>query len=156
MPVIILLLLWPLVEIVGFVWIGGAIGVGPTIVFVLLSGLLGLSLLRRAGIATLQRFRAGLETGETPVPAALDGAWRMLAGLLFVVPGFFSSGLALLLLLPPVRDLLTALAARLVRTGTVKVHTVGFRAPNPPETGPSIIEGEFRELPERPELPRHR
>src|SRR5271168_620490 len=116
MPVMILLLLWPLIEIAGFAWIGGAIGVGPTLAFVLLSGLIGLSLLRQAGLTTLMRLRASVEAGQTPMPAALDGAWRIFAGFLMVVPGFFSSALALLLLVPPVRIVLTGWAAhRLLR-----------------------------------------
>ena len=74
-------------------------------------------LLRRTGIATLMRLRASVEAGETAMPAALEGAWRILAGILLVVPGFFSSALALLLLLPPVQAVLTLLAARWVRSG---------------------------------------
>ncbi|MEA2753749.1 MAG: protein FxsA [Aliidongia sp.] len=149
MPLVILLLLWPLAEIAGFVWIGDAIGVGPTLAFVLLSGLLGLALLRRASLATLRHFRANLEAGKTPVPAALDGMWRLLAGLLLVVPGFLSSGMALLLSIPVVRTLLTRAVAGLIQTGTVRVQTVGFETPLRREAGPTVIEGEFRELPDR-------
>jgi UPF0716 protein FxsA len=157
MPVVIIVLLWPLLEIAGFAWIGGAIGVGPTLAFVLVSGLLGLALLRRAGLSTLMQLRASVEAGETPVPAALDGAWRILAGILLAVPGFFSSGVALLLLLPPVRALLTVLAARWVRTGGGGVWTVSTGPGLRSESGSTIIEGEFHELtPKPPELPPQR
>jgi UPF0716 protein FxsA len=153
MPIVILFLLWPLLEIAGFAWIGGMIGVAPTIGFVVLSFFLGLALLRREGLATLLRLRARLEAGETPVPAALDGAWRLLAGLLLVVPGFFSSFLALFLLLPPVRALLTSLVARRLEAGggvwIVRFGTAGGR-----EAAPTVIDGEFREVPGgQPELP---
>ncbi len=150
MPILMLLLLWPLLEIAGFAWIGGAIGVGPTLAFVVLSALLGMALLREAGLATLLQLRRRLEAGDTPVPTALDGMWRILAGLLLVVPGFFSSALAVLLLLPPVRTLLTAWLLRRVQAGG-GIRIVGFGRPAPQET--TIIEGEFRELPpEPPEL----
>jgi len=157
MPVMIVLLLWPLIEIAGFAWIGGAIGVGPTLAFVLVSGLLGMGLLRRAGIATLMRLRASVEAGETPVPAALEGAWRILAGILLVVPGFFSSALALLLLLPPVRALLTMLAARWVRSGGRGGWTVVTSSAIRRESSATVIDGEFHELtPKPPELPPQR
>ena len=157
MPIVFLFLLWPLLEIAGFAWIGGRIGVGPTIVFVVLSFFLGLAMLRREGLATLMRLRARLEAGETPVPAALDGAWRLLAGLLLAVPGFFSSFLALPLLLPPVRALLTSLVARRLKTGQGGVWTVRFGKVGAPEAGPTVIEGEFREVSGgRPELPPQR
>jgi UPF0716 protein FxsA len=150
MSILVLLLLWPLIEIAGFAWIGGMIGVGPTIGFVLVSGLLGLALLREAGLATLMRLRASLEAGKTPVPAALDGAGRILGGLLLVVPGFFSSAIGVLLLIPPLRRLLTGLIARRLQEGG-SIRVVGFGTVVQPD--PTVIEGEFRELPpERPEL----
>jgi len=154
MPVMIVLLLWPLIEIAGFAWIGGAIGVGPTLAFVVVSGLLGMALLRRAGIATLMRLRASVDAGETPLAAALEGAWRFLAGILLVVPGFFSSALALLLLLPPVQALLTVLAARWIRSGGGGRWTVVTGSSIRREGSATIIDGEFRELtPRPPELP---
>ena len=157
MPILLFLLLWPLLEIAGFAWIGGAIGVGPTLAFVVLSAVLGMVLLREAGLATLMQLRRRLEAGETPVPAALDGAWRLLAGLLLAVPGFFSSFLALPLLLPPVRALLTSLVARRLKTGQGGVWTVRFGKVGAPEAGPTVIEGEFREVSGgRPELPPQR
>jgi UPF0716 protein FxsA len=157
MPVMILLLLWPLLEIAGFVWIGGALGVGPTLGFVLLSGLVGTAWLRRAGGATLMRLRAGRAAGETPVPAALDGVWRILAAVLMVVPGFFSSGVALLMLLPPVRAGLTRLAERRFGPGSAGIWVVGASRRTSSEPGSTTIEGEFRELPtEPPELPPRR
>ena len=156
MPIVILFLLWPLLEIAGFAWIGGKIGVGPTIGFVILSFFAGMALLRREGLATLLRLRARLEAGETPVPAALDGAWRLLAGLLLVVPGFFSSALALLLLLPPIRALLTNRLARRLEAGSgvwiVRFSTAGRR-----DSTTTVIDGEFHEVAAgRPELPPQR
>ncbi|MEI9983076.1 MAG: FxsA family protein [Aliidongia sp.] len=148
MSILLLLVLWPLIEIAGFAWIGGMIGVGPTLGFVLVSGLLGLALLREAGLATLMRLRASLEAGKTPVPVALDGAGRILGGLLLVVPGFFSSAIGGLLLIPPL--LLTGLIARRLQEGG-SIRVVGFGTVVQPD--PTVIEGEFRELPpERPEL----
>jgi UPF0716 protein FxsA len=150
MPILLFLLLWPLLEIAGFAWIGGAIGVGSTLAFVVLSGVLGMVLLREAGLATLLQLRRRLEAGDTPVPTALDGMWRILSGLLLVVPGFFSSALGVALLLPPVRALLTAwLLSRMQAGGGIRIVGLGHPAPQ----DPTIIEGEFRELPpERPEL----
>jgi UPF0716 protein FxsA len=157
MPVLSLLLLWPLIEIAGFAWIGGMIGAGPTVAFVLASGLLGLSLLREAGPATLLRLRDRIEAGETPLPAALDGAWRILAGLLLALPGFFSSAAGLLLLLPPIRHLLTAkVARRLEQGGDIRIVRFGGGFGPGAARGPresTVIEGEYKELPpDRPEL----
>jgi len=105
MPVLAVFVLIPLIEIAGFVLIGPYLGVGGTLAFVVLSAVLGTSLLRSEGLATLRRLQSNIAAGATPVPAALDGACRIVAALLLVVPGFFSSAAGLLLLLPPVRRL---------------------------------------------------
>jgi UPF0716 protein FxsA len=157
MPAITLLLLWPLIEIAGFVWIGGAIGLGPTFGFILVSGLIGFTLVRRAGLATLRHVSANLETGGTPIHAALDGAWRILAGVLLILPGFFSSGVALLLFLPPVRAVLAGLVAKSIGPGRAGVWTVGMNTASRRETGSTIIDGEFQEVRQNPpELPPRR
>ena len=144
MPIMFGLLLAPFLEIAGFVWLGPYLGVSGTLAFVILSALLGLVLLRHQGVATLMRLRQDLEAGTTPVPAALDGAARIVAALLLIVPGFFSTGLGLLLLVPPLRALIVGYLSRQVAAGVV--WTV--------RTNPRIIEGEYREVaPDRVDLP---
>jgi UPF0716 protein FxsA len=145
MPFIVVLLLWPLLEIAGFAWAGSVIGVLPTLGLVILSCLIGVAVLRISGFDTVRRLRAAAAAGETPVPAALAGAWRAIAGILLIVPGFLSSAAGLLLLLPPVQRLLTARAGSWLRKGSrVKIIAFGTR-PGPP--APPALDGEFRELP---------
>jgi UPF0716 protein FxsA len=148
MPIMIGLLLLPLIEIAGFVWIGPYLGVAPTIAFVVLSALLGMSLLRTQGVATLMRLRASLAAGETPVPTAIDGACRIAAGILLIVPGFFSDALALLLLLPPVRGVVVRAVMKHVRPVSGGLWTARFGGERPPPSG--TIEGEFHEVAPRP------
>ena len=149
MPVLTLLLLLPLIEIAGFVVIGPYLGVGGTLVFVVLSAMLGVSLLRTEGLGTLRRLQRSIAAGATPIPAALDGACRMVAALLLIVPGFVSSAAGLLLLLPPVRRLVVAhLGARVDRAGGVawRFHRGA--------SSTVIIESEFHEVgPTGPALP---
>ena len=97
------LLLLPLVEIALFVVIGGAIGVWATLGLVLLSGLVGVAVVRLNGFQTLVRTRQSLEAGTDPTGPMAQGALGVLAGLMLIVPGFFTSALGLLLLLGPVR-----------------------------------------------------
>lgn len=100
------LLLLPLVEIALFVVIGGAIGVWATLGLVVLSGLAGVAAVRLNGFQTLVRARASLEAGTDPAGPMAHGALGVLAGLLLIVPGFFTSAVGLLLLLRPVRQAL--------------------------------------------------
>ena len=81
--------------------------------------------MRWQGMRALDRLRASVETGGDPVGPIAHGALILVAGMLLVLPGFFTDTLGLLLLIPPVRALLirwgasraTVRAATYVRRG---------------------------------------
>lgn len=107
--------LLPLAEITLFVVIGQTIGLWPTLLGVLTMGLAGALLIRRQGVALLTDIGATMGRGELPTRQIADAMLVGVAGLLLVVPGYFSDLLALLLLIPAVRTLLYRwLRARLV------------------------------------------
>jgi len=114
MPILIFLAL-PLVEIAAFILIGQAIGVVPTLLGVVLTGLLGMLVLRYQGAASLRDLRGAMARGELPGRAIADAMMIGLAGLLLLLPGYVTDALALLLLLPPVRGAIYGfLGARMV------------------------------------------
>ncbi len=147
MPILLALLLAPFIEIAGFVWLGPYLGVAGTLAFVLISAFIGLSLLRSQGLAALTRLQREVDSGSAPLPAALDGALRIIAALLLIVPGFFSTALGLILLVPPIRAAAVAGAERRIAAGGSVwiVRTGGPRKPDP-----GVIEGDFREVPTEP------
>ena len=154
MPVIILLILiaLPLAEIAVFILIGEEIGVWPTVTLVFLSAFAGLMLLRIQGFVTLTRVRAALNRGETPAAELFRGACLLVAGILLLIPGFLTDAVALLLLLPPVRDGLGWALSR--RVGRTDVHvwsdrrgSASGRGDRPPGRRGPVIEGDFEELP---------
>ncbi len=102
----------PLIEIALFVVIGGAIGVLPTLLGVVLTGLAGLFVLRWQGVATISRLNARLQRGELPAREMADTMLIGLGGLLLLLPGYFTDICGLLLILPPTRHLIYALLAR--------------------------------------------
>jgi len=124
----LLFFLYPLAEIAAFILVGRAIGVAATLALVVLSSILGMTLLRDAGLRTALRLERGR---EAPGKILAEGGTRMLAGLLLLIPGFLTDLAALAVLIPGVRRALARLAA-------------------PGETRSSdsatIIEGEFRRL----------
>lgn len=123
----------PVVEIALFIQSAHWIGILPTIALAIGAGILGMALLRRQGLEVLMRSRAQMDRGETPVAEMFDGLCLALAGVLLVLPGFFSDFVALALLLPPVRLALRALLlARMAARGT------------PVNSGPQVIEAEYK------------
>ena len=97
------LLALPLLEIAGFILVGQAIGVVPTLGLVLLGVVLGALLIRSAGLGVFRQAQAEAAAGRHPGPSIVKGFLSVLAGLLLIVPGFLSDAFALLLLLPPVQ-----------------------------------------------------
>jgi len=127
LPLILLAL--PLVEIAGFALVGSLVGVLPTVALALATTVLGAVLLRIQGLGALTRIRATMDAGGTPGRDLVHGLMIGIAGLLLVVPGFFTDALGLLLFLPPVRELVW----RFLRSRIVVVDaaysrsTAGFR-----------------------------
>lgn len=104
----------PAAEIYTFTLVADHIGGLATVGLVLLSAVLGMGLIRWQGLTMVEQARASMARGEPPVGSLLNGVAIFAAGLLFMLPGFLSDGLALLLLLPPVRWLLMAAAVRVL------------------------------------------
>ncbi|HLO78882.1 MAG TPA: FxsA family protein [Magnetospirillum sp.] len=132
--VLVAVIALPVVEIALFIKSAQWIGLLPTIAAAIAAGVLGTALVRRQGFELLMRTRAQFERGEMPVREAFDGLCLAVAGVLLVLPGFFSDVVAVLLLLPPVRELLRA--ALMARVGTA-----AGRSSRP---GPQTIETEYR------------
>lgn len=130
LPLIFIVL--PLIEIAGFALVGSLIGVLPTVALAIATTVLGAVLLRIQGFGALMRIRATLEAGGTPGRDVVHGLMIALAGLLLVVPGFFTDALGLVLFLPPVRELVWRfLKARIVVVGTAGRPAHGFRREGP-------------------------
>lgn len=134
-----LALLLPLIEIVLFVQIGARVGLMPILVAVLVSALAGVWLLRRQGRGAARSVRAALVRGDSLPQATFDTLARFLAGVLLIVPGFFSDLLALLLLMRPVRR---GLGQRLFRDAARSATKAGGKRGR-------ILEGEYSSVRER-------
>jgi UPF0716 protein FxsA len=123
-----------------FIEIGGAIGLFPTLAIIFLTAIAGVALMRRQGMRALDRLRTSLETGDDPVGPIAHGALILVAGVLLVLPGFFTDCLGLLLLVPPVRT-------QLIRWGapraTVQAATYVHRRPSGPRSRPETIEADY-------------
>ena len=97
------LLLLPLLEIAGFILVGGWIGLLPTLALLILAGVAGTWLLRLQGFLTLRRMRESMALGEPPVYEVFNGFCLAAAAILLIIPGFLTDIVALALLLPWVR-----------------------------------------------------
>ncbi len=95
----------PLAEIAGFALVGAKVGALATVGLVLASTVAGSLLLRFQGFGVMARVRAEMDAGRDPSRQLAHAATTAFAALLLIVPGFITSMLGLLLLVPPLRDL---------------------------------------------------
>ena len=129
----------PILEIALFVEVGGAIGLLPTLAIILLTAILGAAMVRWQGLRALDRLRASMETGADPVGPIAHGALILVAGVLLILPGFFTDALGLLLLVPPVRGLLIRWGAS---RATVRAASY-VRRPGAGPGRPETIEADY-------------
>lgn len=117
----LILLLWPLVEIAGFVVVGREVGVLSTIALTIGMGILGAALLRFQGFGALARIQSEMKAGRIPGREVAHGVMILVAGFLLLVPGFVSDIVGLALFIPPIRDVAWRFLSRNVDFSTVVV-----------------------------------
>ena len=103
---LVFFILLPIVEITLLIDIGGNIGAGATILLILTTAMVGMVLVRYQGFSLLRDAQSQISKGQPPAKALAHGILVLLAGLMLIIPGFFTDGVGFLLLLPPVRSLL--------------------------------------------------
>jgi len=140
------LMFLPLFEIIGFVVIGGEIGVAATLLWLVGSTMLGLWLLQGRG-KTWSQVQAP-DDEFFVIQELFDGLCLMLAGLLLVFPGFISDFLAVPLVISPLRHWLFRRLRDnpngfIRRTFSAQQTKGGSRHGSYQKT--TIIEGEFTE-----------
>lgn len=82
------------------VLVGSALGVLPLILLLLLSAFVGAIILRSRGFIILFNARKQLAAGQIPAQSLFKSAFWIVAGILFLIPGFLTDFIALVLLLP--------------------------------------------------------
>ena len=95
-----LFLVIPIIEIYVLIQVGGYIGVLPTIALVVLTAVIGASLLRSQGMQTYLRFNQALSEGRPPANEILEGVALLIGGALLLTPGFFTDLIGFFCLLP--------------------------------------------------------
>lgn len=101
----------PIVELAVILRVGSLIGVGPTVLVLVVDSVLGAVLVRREGRRAWRAFRRALEEARWPGDEVVQGALVLVGGALLLTPGFVTDAAGLLALLPPTR----ALASRRLR-----------------------------------------
>ncbi len=153
MPILLLIfIVIPLAEIYVFIQVGSAIGTWYTIGLVIITAIIGTSLLRLQGYGVLSRAQTTLNKGDLPVDSVIDGVFLLIAGALLLTPGLITDIFGFLLFIPFLRRIIAkAMFKRFVMMGkgNMKVYTqedfYGSNSAEKPKND-NIIDAEFSEV----------
>jgi len=156
-----LFIIIPILEMLILIKVGSLIGVLPTVGLVLLTAVIGITLLKQQGFETLNRLQSRLNSGEIPGTELVEGAMLLIGGALLLTPGFFTDAIGFVCLIPLFRK---PLAAAVIRQGLLTSintfshrssfhYSAGYEQRMDKGSGPdlharphgNIIDGEFNE-----------
>jgi UPF0716 protein FxsA len=132
----------PLVELAVFVQVSQWIGFLDAFGLLLVISVIGVLIVRSQGLGVWRRVRAQIRQGIVPTADLVNGLLILVAGLLLILPGFVSSVVGLLLLLPPVRAFFRGRLQKryTVRAANHVVKVVNTRTSNSRATPSDAIE----------------
>lgn len=99
----LLILLLPFVDLYLLIKIGNVLGAWLTITLLVFSSIFGFLLLKHQQQNTLVGVRRAVVQNQIPALAMIEGAIVMVSAVLFLIPGFLSDTLGILILLPIIR-----------------------------------------------------
>jgi UPF0716 protein FxsA len=99
-------------EMIVLLLAGNIIGVWPTLLLVICTGIAGVYTAKKQGLETLRKAQQQIQYGQMPGSEIIDGICIMVGGLCLLLPGFVSDIIGLILVLPPTRSIVKPLLIR--------------------------------------------
>lgn len=127
------------IEISIFVAVANYIGVLLALMGIIATSIMGLSLVKSQGIKNLVLMQQKIASNQNPTNEVVKNMSLLLAGLLLLIPGFFTDILGALLLLSPVQHFFVK---RLIPKFNIRGFQTRSSTENYAKT--EIIEGDFK------------
>lgn len=140
----------PMIEIALFISVGGAIGLGWTLLIVLLTAVIGTWLVRSQGLQVLGQVQSSFNELRDPTEPLAHGAMILFSGALLLTPGFFTDAIGFALLVPGVRQMVFRQVRSRIKVQRFATHgAAGQQSTRPAYPQEDVIEGEFHEISEK-------
>ncbi|NVK25675.1 MAG: FxsA family protein [Gammaproteobacteria bacterium] len=120
MPLFIIFVLVPLIELMLLIEVGGIIGTAWTFIIIIATALIGTKLVKQQGLSTWSNIQTEMASGQLPARSLFDGICILISGVLLITPGFITDTIGFLLVTPPFR------AAMYSQLGSrIQIRTMG-------------------------------
>ncbi|WP_026690643.1 FxsA family protein [Alteribacter aurantiacus] len=120
---LLLLIVVPALEIGVLVLSGNTIGIIPTILLIIATGILGAALAKKEGLNAIRTAQMQTTQGQVPSGVLLDGICILVGGVVLLTPGFITDALGFFLLIPQTRAIFKGFLQRMfersIRSGNV-------------------------------------
>ena len=136
------------IEIISFYYIGGAIGWIESIWWVLMSGILGVTMTRRQSISMLQKLVADVQKKQPPEQKITEGVLLLGGGICLITPGFVTDSIGMMLMVPLFRQAITPTLHRKIAK---KINPM-YQPPPPQHNKPAQPESTIEAQPQQSEV----
>lgn len=120
----------PLLETWLLIYVGGQIGPTPTVLLLLLDGILGAWLARSQGVGIVRQILEDLKKGLPPGIRVVEALMVLVGAVLLVTPGFLTDVVGYAFLFPPTRRVLAPFVMRWL-LARFNLEGVNLGAPRP-------------------------
>ena len=136
----------PIVEMYLLIEVAERIDVLPTILLVMLTAVLGVSLIRQQGLSTLTKGIGRLNQAEIPAAEIIEGILLAMAGAFLITPGFLTDFIGFMITIPMTRRIIALVLLKRL-SGRAEFRTnmfdLGSGPDKKPDTSGPVIEGEY-------------
>ncbi|QFT90160.1 phage T7 F exclusion suppressor FxsA [Bacillus sp. THAF10] len=112
---LLLIIVIPALEIWVLITAGKLIGTIPTVLLIILTGIVGAWLAKQQGLFALKSAQQKMNSGQMPGEVIIDGLCILVGGVLLLTPGFITDAIGFALLLPGTRNLIKPSILRAIR-----------------------------------------
>lgn len=112
---ILLFILLSALEIGVFMLAGKWMGIMPTVLLIIITGMVGAYLTKKQGVNVLYQLQSQIQNGQPPGIAMLDGVCVLIGGILLISPGFITDLMGFVLLIPFTRKFIRPTMIKMIK-----------------------------------------
>lgn len=139
MYLLLIFFIYVYIEISIFVAIANTIGVFLALICIITTSIIGLSIIKSQGLKNFTLLQKKMSNNENPTNELIKNVSLLIAGFLFLIPGFLTDFLGIILLLPFVQHYIIK---KIIPKINIKTFNNYSRKESYDES--HIIEGEFK------------